>query len=50
VEKDIERTEEEWNDKQPSAIYDDRKAVEKLKNNKSPGPDNIIAEQCEQNR
>jgi len=36
--------------KEPSAIYNDRKAMEKLKNNKLPGPDNIIAEQCKQNR
>jgi hypothetical protein len=27
VEKDIERTEEEWSDKEPLAIDDDRKAM-----------------------
>jgi hypothetical protein len=32
VEKDVERTEQEWNDKEPPAIYG-RKAMEKLKNN-----------------
>jgi len=50
VVKDIETTEEEWNDKEPPAIDDHRKAMEKLKNNKLPGPDNIIAERYKQSR
>jgi len=45
VERDIERT-EEWNNNgpHPPTIDDVRKAIGRLKNNRSPGSSNIIAE------
>jgi hypothetical protein len=42
--KVTERTEEEWNDNKPPTIDNVRRAIERLKNNRSPGPDSIIAE------
>ena len=43
TEKDIERTGEQWNENMPPTIDDVRKATERLKNKRLPGPDNIIA-------
>lgn len=42
--KDIKRTGEQWNENMPPTIDDVRKATERLKNNRLPGPDNIIAQ------
>jgi len=42
--KDTERTQEEWNDNKPPTIDNVRRAIERLKNNRLPGPDSIIAE------
>jgi hypothetical protein len=42
--KDTERTEEESNDNKPPTIDNGRRAIERLKNNRTPGPDSIIAE------
>ena len=41
--KDIERTEDEWNENKPPTV-DVRRAIERPKNNKSLGPDSTIAE------
>jgi hypothetical protein len=42
--KDNERTEEEWNDNKPPTIDNVRRAIERLKNNRSTEPDSIITE------
>jgi hypothetical protein len=42
--KDTERKDGEWNDNKCPTIDNVRRAIERLKNNKSPGPDSIIAE------
>jgi len=42
--KDTERTEEERSDNKPPTIDNVRRAIERLKNKRSPGPDSIIAE------
>lgn len=41
--KDTERTEEEWNGNKPPTIDNVRRAIKRLKNDKLPGPDSIIA-------
>jgi hypothetical protein len=44
LEKEIEGIEEQWNENESTLINDDRKAIDRLKNNRSPGPDMIIVE------
>jgi hypothetical protein len=44
LEKEMEGIEGEYNENEPPTIDDVRKAIHKLKNNRSPVPDNIIAE------
>jgi hypothetical protein len=41
MEKDTERTEEQRNENELPKTDDVRRAVERLKNSRSPGPDNI---------
>jgi hypothetical protein len=41
MEKDAERTEEQWNENKLPITDDVRRAVEILKNNKSPETDNV---------
>jgi len=42
--KDTERTEEVCNDNKPPTIDNVRSAIERLKNNRAPGSESIIAE------
>jgi len=41
MEKDAEKTEEQWNENELPTTDDVRRAVEILKSNRSSGPDNI---------
>jgi hypothetical protein len=41
LEKNTDRTEEQQNENEPLTNDDVRKAAERLKNNRSPGTDNI---------